>query len=117
MALEEKIVALISGSTITNTLLGGATSRVYPITAPQNPTYPFLVYLRVSGGQMNGLDGYLTLENPRIQIDSFSTSYSQVKTIAENVHTVMNSSTGFTSVLLSDNDLFEDGINIYSFVI
>ena len=110
MAVETKIYSLLTGTTVVTTLLG---TRIYPLKAPQTPTYPYMVYFRVSGGQQNGLDGYLDLENPRIQFDIYSTSYSQAKTVVENVQTTMNGSTAFASVLLSDNDLYEDEVDKY----
>lgn len=107
MALETKIYSLLTGTTVVTTLLG---TRLYPLVAPQAPTYPYAVYFRVSGGQQNGLNGYLDLENPRIQIDIYSTSYSEVKTVAENIQTTMNTSTDFSNVMLSDNDIYEDEV-------
>ncbi len=105
MALETKIYALLTG---TSAVAISVKTRVYPVVAPQNPKYPFLVYTRISGGKQNDLNGYATLENPRVQIDTYSTSYSQGKSISSAVHTVMNSATAFKSILLDDPDLFED---------
>lgn len=81
--------------------------------SPQRPVYPHIVYMRVSGGQINGLDGYLNTEKPTIQIDVFSSSYSQAKTLSENVHTVLDGTTTFKSILITDSDLYEDEVNKY----
>lgn len=105
MALETKIYSILTG---TSAVATSVKARVYPVVAPQNPKYPFIVYMRISGGQQNDLNGYATLENPRIQIDTYSTSYSQAKSISSAVHTVMNSATAFRCTLISDLDLFED---------
>jgi hypothetical protein len=105
MALETKIYALLTG---TSAVATSVKARVYPVVAPQNPRYPFIVYARISGGQQNDLNGYAILENPRMQIDIYSTSYSQVKSISSAVHTVMGTSTTFKNTLISDQDLFED---------
>ena len=108
--LEEKIFSLLTTST---TITGTIGDRLFPVRAPQAVKMPYGVYQRISGGQQNGLSGYLTLENPRIQIDVYSTSYSQVKTLAGNIHTQMETSTGFKNTLISDSDLFEDELNVY----
>ena len=110
MALESKIFSLLTTSTTITTLMG---NRIYPVRAPQNVASPYAVYQRISGGQQSGLSGYLTLENPRIQIDVYSTSYSQVKTLAGAIHTQMNTSTAFSNTMIGDTDLYEDELNEY----
>ena len=90
-------------------------TRMYPVKIPQKALYPHLVYTRISGGQVNGLGGYLNIENPRIQIDVYSTGYSQVKTLADNVHSVMNGSTAFACTMQSDNDIWEPWRNLSVF--
>jgi hypothetical protein len=110
MSVEEKIFSLLTTSTTITATMG---NRVYPVRAPQNVASPYAVYQRISGGQQNGLSGYLTLENPRIQIDVYSTSYSQVKTLSESVQTQMATSTAFKNTLINDSDLFEDELNVY----
>lgn len=103
--LEVKIYSLLSG---TPAITGVVGTKIYPLQAPQPTGFPYIIYSRVSGGQVSGLDGYLNLENPRIQIDMYSTSYAQVKTVADVIHDAMNGATEFKSILISDNDLFDD---------
>lgn len=110
MSVEEKIFSLL---TTTTTITATLENRIFPVRAPQTVPLPYAVYQRISGGQLNGLDGYLTLENPRIQIDVYSTSYSQVKTLAENIHTQMETSTAFKNTLANDSDIYEDELNAY----
>ena len=108
MALESKLFTALTGSTLITTL---ASSRIYPVKSPQSPDYPHIVYTRVSGGQINGLSGYQNVENPSIQIDTFATSYTQAKTLSDNIHTVLDATTTFRAILTSDSDLFEDEID------
>lgn len=110
MSIEEKIFSLLTTSTTITATLG---SRIFPVRAPEKVANPYAVYQKISGGQQNGLEGYLTLENPRIQIDIYSTSYSQCKTLVENVQIQMATSTSFKNVLISDTDLFDDELTIY----
>ena len=102
MAIESKIYSLLSGTTV---ITGTVGTRIYPGMAPQTAVYPFLIYTKVSTAPQNGLSGYLTLENTRVQIDAYSTSYTQAKNIADNVHTVMNGSTTFKCTLQNDMDM------------
>lgn len=107
--LETKLYTLLSGSTLITTL----TTRIYPVVMPQEPTFPCITYQRVSGNQQNSLAGYATLENPRIQIDVWSESYSGAKTLAGNIHTVMDGATAFKATLISDDDDYQSEIPLY----
>ena len=110
MAVEIKIFNLLTTST---TITATMANRIFPNRAPQTVANPYAVYQRISGGQQSGLSGYLTLENPRIQIDVYSTSYSQVKTLADAIQTQMNTSTSFKNTLINDTDLYEDELNLH----
>ena len=105
MAVETTLYSLLSTATAITAVTG---TRIYPVVAPPKVKYPYVVYSRISGGQENGLDGYLTLENPRIQIDVHSTSYSEVKAVAKSIHTAIDGATTFKGILLSDLDLYGD---------
>jgi len=109
MPLEQKLYTALTGSTLVTSL----TTRVYPLRAPQNPGYPHIVYTRIGGNQYNGLSGYQTVEKPSIQIDVYSTSYTQVKSLAENIHTALDGTTTFRAILITDTDLFEEEIDKY----
>ena len=110
MALESKLFTALTESTLISVL---SSNRVYPTISPQNAVYPYIIYTRVSGNQINGLDGYLNVERPAIQIDTYSTSYTQALTLSENIHTVINTTTTFKGILISDNDIYEDEVNKY----
>lgn len=107
--LSNQIYTVLTASTLITSL---TTSRIYPVIIPQNATLPHIVYNRVSGDRVNGLAGYLTAERPKYQIDIYSDSYEQARTLSGHVHTVLNAST-LTVVLLSDTDLYEDNVNQY----
>lgn len=109
MPLENKLYTALTGST----LITATTTRIFPVVAPPETILPFITYVRVNGGQINTLSGYATVENPSVQIDVFSTGYSQAKTLADNIHSVINTTTTFRSILKNDSDLFEEDINAY----
>lgn len=107
--LSDQIYTVLTASTLVTSL---TTTRIYPVIIPQNATLPHIVYNRVSGDQVNGLAGYLTVEKPKYQIDVYSETYEQARTLAGRVHTVLNAST-LSVVLLSDTDLYEDNVSQY----
>lgn len=109
MPLEVKLYTALTGSA----LVTAYTTRIYPVIAPPEVTLPYIVYMRVAGGQINTLSGYATCENPLIQIDIISSSYSQVKTISDNVHSVLNTTTTFRAILQNDTDIFEEELESY----
>ncbi len=110
--LEAKLYTALSGSTKI-TVTSSVSTRIYPLVVPQESKLPVITYTRISGGQQNDLFGYSGIENPRIQIDCWAETYKEVKTIAENVHSVLNATTTFKAILISDMDFYENDIEIY----
>lgn len=111
MALEDKIYTRLTSST---TITDYAGTRIYPVIAPEHVTNPYIVYERISGGQINTLSGYATHEKPDIAIDVFSTSYTQAKSLSESVHTLMNGSTTFSAILNDDFDDYDLETKLYN---
>ena len=108
--MEQKLYTALTGSTLITTL---SSNRIYPLRSPQDSAYPHIIYTRISGERYNGLSGYLDSEHPTVQIDIYSTSYSEAKSLSLNVHTVMDGTTTFKAILLSDSDLYEDAVDKY----
>jgi len=48
-----------------------------------------------------------------MQIDCWATSFETVKDLANKMRQVVDSATAFASNLISDQDLYEDEINVY----
>jgi len=110
MPLEQKLYTALTTSTLVTTL---SSNRVYPLRSPQDSAYPHIVYTRIGGERYNGIAGYLETEHPTLQIDVYSTSYSEAKSLSLNIHTVLDGTTTFRAVLLSDSDLYEDAVDKY----
>jgi len=110
--LESKLYTALSGSSKI-TVTSSISTRIYPLIVPQQSALPAITYARISGGQENNLSGYSSIENPRIQIDCWAETYKEIKTIAENVHTVLNTTTTFSAILISDMDFYEDDVELY----
>ncbi len=95
--IQEQVVAALSG------VAGG---RVYPNVAPNNVQKPYLVYMRVASSQENTLADGIPVENTRMQIDCFDTTYAAVVALAEAVKAAMKVS-GITNLLLMEQDQFD----------
>lgn len=105
MAVETALYSALSGATAVTALTG---LRIYPLMAPDAVQYPYVTYQRVSSEREYALGGYSSVEKPRIQVDCYSTSYTQAKALSSAVHTTLRSATAFAATLEVDYDLFED---------
>jgi len=112
MSLYNKLYRHLSTSTLITTL---TSSRIYPVVLPQGAAvaFPAVTYQRVSADRVYSLNGYNTLENPKMQIDCWATSFETVKDLASKMRQVVDSATAFASNLISDQDLYEDELNVY----
>ena len=89
--------------TALSTLAGG---RVFPNIAPNNVQKPYVVYARVSSAPENTLADGAPIENTRLQVDCFDTTYAAAVVLAETVKAAIKSS-AITHVLLLEQDQFE----------
>ena len=105
MSLETKLYTLLSTTSGVTDLVG---TRSYPLTAPQDAEMPFIVYTRISSGREYSLDGYSSLENPRMQIDCYAQTYSAAKGLSEAVTTAMRGSSTFSVSWDDPRESFEE---------
>ncbi len=90
--LEKGLYArLIAGSTL-------AGVRVYPRT-PQKPTFPLIRYQRITTTRQLALDGAVGVTGATIQVDCMAESYSDAKTLADEVRVLLHAYTGAWSTL------------------
>ena len=87
-------------------LSGVAGGRVFPNIAPSNVQKPYVVYARVSSAPENTLADGAPIENTRLQVDCFDTTYAAAVALAETVKAAIKSS-AITHVLLLEQDQFE----------
>lgn len=112
--LEESIFSHLSTVAAITTYVGASSAaRIYPVDLPQDPTLPAMSYQRISSQPQTSMGGFCGLDNPRIQIDCWATSYSAVKELAEAVRDAMMSASAFNALEISDQDLFEPDVEIY----
>lgn len=99
-------------TTIFSTLSSLVAGRCYPLQMPQTPTYPSIVYTRIASDPKNRLEGGASLDQVRLQIDCYSTSYESAKTLSWAVRGAMESAS-FKATLQFDTDIYEPEVNVY----
>lgn len=111
--LDEAIFGLITGVSAISTVIS---NRMYPIKAPDNPTYPLITYQRVS----NIREGMLTKEQPKLtetilQIDTWveqkvgENSLAILRNLSKNIRETLDAYRGIISGvdiqgILSENE-------------
>lgn len=65
-------------------------SRVYPLIFPQNPTYPAIVYQRISSIDTGAMDGTESLDMARFQIKVYALKFSDAVAVRDAVKAVMS---------------------------
>lgn len=112
--LETKIFSLLTANTAVKAIVS---NRVYPKVLKQSCRLPAVSCQRVSGNYAADLEGNSGLEQPRIQIDCWGLGYVQAKDLAKAVRAAMASATiaanGFTSLCLTDADIYDDAANYH----
>jgi hypothetical protein len=108
--LEESIFAHLSTSTALTAMVS---TRIYPAMLPENCELPALSYQRISNTPQNTMSGHSGLDNPRIQIDCWATSYGDAKAIGDKTRKAMGAATTFRALQLSDQDIIEPELEIY----
>jgi hypothetical protein len=90
--LEKGLYAkLIAGSTL-------AKKRVYPRT-PQSPTFPLIRYQRLNTSRQQALDGNVGVTEATVQVDCMAESYSDSKTLSDEVRVLLHGYKGAWSTL------------------
>lgn len=95
LTLEESIFTRL---TVDHTGTKGLiTARCYPVSLPQEPTFPAVTYWRVSSpGQLQAFGGPVGLAIVRFQIDCWDDDYKGARALAAQVRLAMD---GFSGLL------------------
>jgi Protein of unknown function (DUF3168) len=84
--------------------------RCYPMTVPDRPTLPYSIYLQVSNSPEVNMANSVPIENTRIQIDVFSTTYAEVQSLADAVRVAMM---GLGGIPQTSGDIYESAVKSY----
>lgn len=122
MTIEEAITSHLTTNAGVAALVA---SRVYPKQMPQAPTYPAIVYHRISGPREHSQTGSSGLAHPRFQFDLYARSYAGAKNLSEKVRLAFDDFRGsmgggsgveVDAVFLEDDgDDYDDDLQVYMF--
>lgn len=113
MNAEKAIHARLAAVAGVSSLVG---SRIYPVKAPQNATFPLVVYQRISGERDDPLADASGLCSARIQISchaSGTNPYDGVKALASQVRQALQKARGTFGGVVVDDITIETDQDIY----
>lgn len=117
MTIDEALVAFFASQSGVTALIG---TRLYPMVAPQNPTYPHAIYQRISSVRTGSLAGDSGLVDPRFQISAKAQSYAAARNTCIALRDAISGYQGLmgalpvsASVAESENDLYYDDIGVF----
>lgn len=104
---------LYSALTADTTIFAVTSARIYPVVMPQNVSFPAITFERISSQPINGLAGYLGMDNARIMLNVWATRYDEAKELAEDVHDCLNKVTAFRALLVNNLDGYDVDTGLY----
>jgi len=115
--IEEGLVTFILADT---TIAGKIVDRLYGKILPQKPTFPAMVYARISGERMFATEGETGLADGRFQIDCYASGLKDARELAAAVRKRLSGYKGAAgsekingSFLENDQDLYESAIKAH----
>lgn len=117
--IEAAVYSLLSGSSPVSTLVG---ARIYPVTAPQVPTFPLITYSKISStGQDLHHNGTTGAARSVFQITAYATTPAAAKAIAAAVRGALHGYSGtvsgetiFLGQVVNEVDLFDPDAALYA---
>lgn len=102
MTIEADIKTTLDAHGGLSALVG---SRSYASHLPPSPTYPNVVFFRISSEPVNHLTGRSVRHNAMFQFDvRHNSSYATMRSVVKQLISAMESATLFKAVLQDDND-------------
>ena len=99
------------------------TTRCYPGTIPQAPTYPFALYMKVTGARDHHLRGASGLATPRFQIEAWAETYAAAKALANAIKNALDDYSGTVGavnvrsiLILSERDFYEEAVKAHRII-
>jgi len=113
--IEEALYTRLTGYAGLAALIG---ARVYPDKAPQDATYPLVVYQRVSGPRVHSHQGFSNLAYPRFQFTAWADDFKEVRELAAQVKLALDgyagtvgSETIYAILIGNELDIFNNATN------
>lgn len=105
---------------VNNSGVSAITTRCYPVTLPQNPAFPLILYMRITGIPDNLLHGVSGLVYSRFQIEAWAVTYAEAKALATAIINALNAQTITIDtirigsiVAQSEHDVYEDVVKCH----
>jgi len=99
------------------------TTRCYPVKIPQGPTYPLIVYTKITGIRDHVLKGSTGHAHPRFQIEAWAKTYAEVKALAVAIREALDGFSGTVEgvhigscLIETERDIYETEIEVYRVV-
>lgn len=115
--IEEALFSKLTNESAITDLVG---TRVYPLTLPQNPTYPAMTYQQISKVWGKTHQGAGDMGWPRFQFDCYGTSYSAAKGVANALRQTIDGFSGTVATVdvcaiffVNEVDDFNDEVGVY----
>lgn len=106
--LEQGLYTLLSG----NSPQTSAGTRIYP-RLPQNVTFPAILYTRLATDRVQAIDGNVGVTEVMVAVDCVAESYSDVKSLADQVRTILHGYRGSWSTLVCRNCVLDNESDYY----
>lgn len=114
--IEEAIHDIIT----LNSTVAAITTRCYPVTLPQSPMLPLVLYTKVTGERDHHLKGASGMAYPRFQVEAWANTYAGAKTLASAIRNALDDYHGtvgtvdIRSILIqSERDTYEDAVECH----
>ena len=114
------IEAAIRSILIADDTVKALTTRVYPVALPQSPQYPLILYTKITGMRDHHLQGPNGRAHPRFQIEAWSKTYTEAKTLADAIREALDGYSGTAAgtkigscLIESEQDIYESEIEVY----
>lgn len=99
------------------------TTRCYPVKIPQSPTYPLILYTKISGMRDHVLTGPSGHAHPRYQVEAWAETYAGAKTLADAIRDALDGYSGtaqgttiHSCLIESERDVYESEIEVYRII-
>ena len=96
------------------------TTRCYPVALPQSPTYPLILYTKITGMRDHHLQGPSGHAHPRFQVEAWSKTYTEAKTLADAIRKALDGYSGTASgtvirscLIESERDDYQKEIDVH----
>lgn len=109
--IEQGLITFLLEDPVLNALIG---NRLHPLTLPQTPTLPAIVWQRISGPREHSHSGPSQLAHPRFQFACWSKNLLEAIQVAEALRIrldgysgAMGNETAYAVFILDDHDMYD----------